>query len=143
MKKQVFHSASNKFTVNPAAWDSISNEDVARMFDSFFDWMIANEEGMTFSEATKAWGTASEWANYLKSRNAETLSRNYAIAVQDETQNFEEFKKVLFMHGHEAVEDFLRFETEEDDKNVLDDLLDQVYEQMPEDIYCTFVQKYT
>lgn len=59
-----------------------------------------------------------------------------------EPQNFEEFKKVLFMHGHEAVEDFLGFETEEEDKDALDDLLDQVYEQMPEDIYHAFVQKY-
>lgn len=52
------------------------------------------------------------------------------------------FKVILFTTGHDAVVDFLGFEPQSDDKDVLGNLLDQVYEQMPDDVYQAFVHKY-
>lgn len=55
---------------------------------------------------------------------------------------FETFKSILFTKSHDAIEDFLGFETQHTDKDVLNNLLDQVYEQMPDDVYRAFVHKY-
>lgn len=52
------------------------------------------------------------------------------------------FKEILYKKGHDAVVDFLGFEPQKDDKDVLGNLLDQVYEQMPVDVYQEFVKKY-
>lgn len=52
------------------------------------------------------------------------------------------FKEILYNKGHDAIEDFLGFETQHTDKDVLSNLLDQVYDQMPVDVYQAFVKKY-
>lgn len=52
------------------------------------------------------------------------------------------FKEILYNKGHDAIEDFLGFETQHTDKDVLSNLLDQMYDQMPVDVYQAFVKKY-
>ena len=57
--------------------------------------------------------------------------------------NLESFKSVLFMHGHDAIEDFLGYEVAENEgKDVLDRRLDEAYRQMPDEEYQEFVKKY-
>lgn len=47
---------------------------------------------------------------------------------------FEELKKELFMNGQEAIENFLGFEIDYDtEKDVIDSMMDEVAEQMPEE----------
>lgn len=45
---------------------------------------------------------------------------------------FEELKRVLFMSGLEAIEGFLGYEIDDEDKDVIERRMDMVYEQMPE-----------
>lgn len=47
---------------------------------------------------------------------------------------FEELKKELFMNGQEAIENFLGFEIDYDtEKDVIDSMIDEVAEQMPDE----------
>lgn len=57
--------------------------------------------------------------------------------------DFEKIKSVLFIHGHDAIEDFLGYEVAENEgKDVLDRRLDEAYRQMPDEEYQEFVKKY-
>lgn len=57
--------------------------------------------------------------------------------------NFEDFKAILFMHGQDAIEDFLGYSINpNEDKDVTDNRLDEAYAQMPEDEYNKFVRAY-
>lgn len=63
-------------------------------------------------------------------------------AVEDETL-FEALKSVLFMHGDDAVSDFLGYEVPDgEDKDAADKRLDEAYAQMPDEEYSKFLRKY-
>lgn len=56
---------------------------------------------------------------------------------------WEELKKELFMNGREGLEDFLDFELPDDfDKDVVENQLNKIKEQMPQDILIIFYKKY-
>lgn len=56
---------------------------------------------------------------------------------------WEELKKELFMNGREGLEDFLDFELPDDfDKDVVENQLNEIKEQMPQDILIIFYKKY-
>lgn len=55
---------------------------------------------------------------------------------------FERLKSELFNWGLDYIEEFLGFEADGWDKDVLDGLLDEAYVQMPEDILEEFYRKF-
>ena len=56
--------------------------------------------------------------------------------------NFEKLKKELFMRGQDALSDFAGTTNLPSDKDAIEDVLDQTYEQMPDDQLLTFFKKY-
>lgn len=60
-----------------------------------------------------------------------------------EDVRFEELKSELFRCGTQAIEDFLGYEPEwDDDKDSIDERMDEVYEQMPEDVLEEYYKDY-
>ena len=58
-------------------------------------------------------------------------------------KNYEKLSSALFMKGHSAIEDFLGYDYPDDeDKNVTENRIREVYEQMPEDVFSDFYKKY-
>lgn len=62
-------------------------------------------------------------------------------------KRFERLKSELFMDGAEAIEDFLGFPLSENgfynlSKDAIDRLMNEVYEQMPDDILDEYYKKY-
>lgn len=56
---------------------------------------------------------------------------------------FEELKRELFMQGQDCIEDFLGYEIDwDEDKDVIDRRMDEVYEQMPEEELDKFYAKH-
>lgn len=56
---------------------------------------------------------------------------------------FEKLKTELFMHGAEAISDFLGYDYPlDEEKDVTDSRLDEVYEQMPDDEMERYYKKY-
>lgn len=59
------------------------------------------------------------------------------------TDKEEALKRALFMEGLEAIEDFLGYEINpEEDKDVTDLRMDEVLDQMPDEEFETFYNKY-
>lgn len=59
------------------------------------------------------------------------------------TDKEEALKKALFMEGLEAIEDFLGYEINpEEDKDVTDLRMDEVLDQMPDEEFEAFYNKY-
>ncbi len=59
------------------------------------------------------------------------------------TDKEEALKQALFMEGLEAIEDFLGYEINpEEDKDVTDLRMDEVLDQMPDEEFETFYNKY-
>lgn len=57
--------------------------------------------------------------------------------------HFEDLKVALFNSGLDSIKDFLGYEIDPDeDKDVIENRLDQVYEQMPDDILAKFYAKF-
>jgi hypothetical protein len=65
-------TTGESFRIVPDKWKDINDNDIARMFDSFTNFVLQNEEMMTFDEAEKAQNIMSEWKNHLKTRNIDT-----------------------------------------------------------------------
>ncbi len=61
-----------------------------------------------------------------------------------EGKRYEELKKALFMAGNDYIEEFLGFSDDVYDKNKdeIERLMDETYDQMPDDILEEFYQKY-
>lgn len=58
-------------------------------------------------------------------------------------KRFEELKSKLFNWGRDYIEEFLGFEYDFDwDKDTIDNAMDEVYEQMPEEELEVFYQKF-
>lgn len=58
-------------------------------------------------------------------------------------KRFEELKSELFSWGRDYIEEFLGFEYDFDwDKDTIDNAMDEVYEQMPEEELEVFYQKF-
>ncbi len=57
-------------------------------------------------------------------------------------EKLEELKHSLFMSGIDEIEDFLGMECPYNDQDTIDNLMDQVAEQMPEEEFDMFYQKY-
>ena len=58
-------------------------------------------------------------------------------------KRFEELKRELFDWGYDYIEEFLGFEYDFDwDKDTIDNAMDEVYEQMPEEELEVFYQKF-
>lgn len=58
-------------------------------------------------------------------------------------KRFEELKKELFDWGYDYIEEFLGFEIDYNwDKDTIDNLMDEVYEQMPKEKLEVFYQKF-
>lgn len=56
---------------------------------------------------------------------------------------WEELKRELFMHGTNALEDFLGFSiSDNDDKDTIENKLEDISSQMPDDIMAKFYIKY-
>lgn len=56
---------------------------------------------------------------------------------------FEKLKRELFMHGDSAICNFLGYEPPcDEEKDVTDARMDEVYDQMPEEELEKFYQKY-
>ena len=59
------------------------------------------------------------------------------------TEKEEALKQALFMEGLEAIEDFLGYEINpEEDKDVTDLRMDEVLDQMPDEEFEAFYNKY-
>lgn len=57
-------------------------------------------------------------------------------------EKWETLKRKLFMHGRKALEDYLDTDTENLDKDSIENLLDQVSEQMPDEESFRYYSKY-
>lgn len=57
-------------------------------------------------------------------------------------EKWETLKRKLFMHGRKALEDYLDTDTENLDKDSIENLLDQVSEQMPDEELFRYYSKY-
>lgn len=58
-------------------------------------------------------------------------------------ERFEELKAVLFSWGYDYIEEFLGYEIDYDwEKDTIDGLMDEVYEQMNEEELEAFYQKF-
>lgn len=58
-------------------------------------------------------------------------------------KRFEELKKALFDWGWDHIEEFLGFEVDSNwDKDTIDNLMDEVYQQTPEEELEVFYQKF-
>lgn len=56
---------------------------------------------------------------------------------------FEKLKKELFNYGTDYIEEFLGYEIDSDwEKDVVDNLMDEVYKQMPEEELEVFYEKF-
>lgn len=56
---------------------------------------------------------------------------------------FEKLKKELFNYGTDYIEEFLGYEIDSDwEKDVVDNLMDEVYKQMPEEEIKVFYEKF-
>lgn len=56
---------------------------------------------------------------------------------------FEALKKDIWTAGWDSIEDFLGFEVDRSaDKDTVENMLDEVYNQMPEEVYNRFAEKY-
>ena len=64
-------TTGNSFNVFPKKWKDISDNDIKRMFKAYTDFLIFNEEKMTFEEAEKAWDIAKKWKAHLSRRDIE------------------------------------------------------------------------
>lgn len=61
----------------------------------------------------------------------------------NEDTRFEKLKKELFMEGDEALVDFLGFEFDQNwEKDTIENAIDEVYEQMPEEELEKFYKKF-
>ena len=59
------------------------------------------------------------------------------------TDKEEALKRALFMEGLEAIEDFLGYEINpKENKDVIDRRMDEVLDQMPDEEFETFYNKY-
>lgn len=57
---------------------------------------------------------------------------------------FKRLKIKLFMEGYEDIQDFLHYEFEwDEDKNVIDRRMDEVYEQIPAEKLEKFYKKFS
>ena len=58
-------------------------------------------------------------------------------------KRFEELKRELFNWGYDYIEEFLGFEINHNwDKNTVENAMDEVYEQMPDDEFEAFYKKF-
>lgn len=58
-------------------------------------------------------------------------------------ERFERLKQELFICGIDAIEDFLGYEVgDHEEKDVIDRRMDEVYQQMPDEILCTFYKEH-
>lgn len=58
-------------------------------------------------------------------------------------KRFEELKRKLFNWGYDYIEEFLGYEIDYGwEKDTLDNLMDEVYEQMPEEELEVFYEKF-
>lgn len=57
-------------------------------------------------------------------------------------EKWETLKRKMFMHGRKALEDYLDTDTENLDKYSIENLLDQVSEQMPDEESFRYYSKY-
>lgn len=85
---------------------------------------------------------------------AELLESGYTIDIPKVTdieekkyniteEMYEELKHELFMNGVEAIDDFLGYEHNvEEDTDVTESRMDEVLDQMPNDIFLQFYDKY-
>lgn len=56
---------------------------------------------------------------------------------------FEKLKKELFNYGTDYIEEFLGYKIDSDwEKDVVDNLMDEVYKQMPEEELEVFYEKF-
>lgn len=63
--------------------------------------------------------------------------------VNNMDKRFKELKSELFSWGRDYIEEFLGFEYDSDlDKDAIDNVMDEVYEQMPEEELEVFYQKF-
>lgn len=63
--------------------------------------------------------------------------------IEFDDEMIEELKKALFMNGIEVLEDFTNMDLSNyDDKDVLDNLLDEIISQMPNEEILIFYKKY-
>lgn len=58
-------------------------------------------------------------------------------------RKFEELKSELFMCGQDSIEEFLGCEIDfDEDKDVIENRMDMAYEQMPEDTFLKFYNRF-
>ncbi|WP_418434116.1 hypothetical protein [Anaerotignum lactatifermentans] len=58
-------------------------------------------------------------------------------------KRFEELKEALFSWGMDYIEEFLGFEIDNDwEKDSIENAMDEIYEQIPEEELETFYQKF-
>lgn len=55
---------------------------------------------------------------------------------------YDELKRAIFMSGRDAIDDLLGYECPYDDKDVIENWMDEVLDQMPEEEAMKFYQKY-
>ncbi len=72
-----------------------------------------------------------------------TFGRKITSGPEEEREKFEILKAELFDRGIEAIEDFVGYIVDPDeDKDVTENRLNDVYAQMPDDEYAKYLDKY-
>ena len=62
---------------------------------------------------------------------------------EEKDKGFECLKRELFIQGNNAIEDFVGYEIDPtEDKDILENRLDEAYQQMPDDIFEKYLKKY-
>ena len=62
----------------------------------------------------------------------------------DNEKRYEKLKRELFLQGYDAIEEFLGYSDRVTglSKNGIENLIDQTYAQMPDDVLAEFYEKY-
>lgn len=62
----------------------------------------------------------------------------------DNEKRYEKLKRELFLQGYDAIEEFLGYSDRVAglSKNGIENLIDQTYAQMPDDVLAEFYEKY-
>lgn len=144
-----FEVPNKQFDLKKAAMDAATEfcktEEGRKVFDyncSYFDWAdfatsVPNEicEKFGFSMVNDT------LPNLIVNWDEQLVNESKLTNVMDE--HFESLKEDLFRHGQEAIENFLGYEIDpEEDKDVTENRLDEVYMQMPEEEFQRFVLAY-
>ena len=68
---------------------------------------------------------------------------NHSSEPSNNDETFEKLKRELFIHGQDAIEEFLGYELSGlEEKDAIENAMDNVYAQMPDDEFDKFVEEY-